>query len=201
MRRLPLFPLPVVLFPGAVMPLHIFEPRYRRMMGYCIEHDRRFGLVFHDPDQHGPFLVEQDRVGCVAHIDEFQILPDGRSLILVRGEDRFALRDEVESDTPYYEGVIDEYEDLGAADDEELISRRSRSLALFNELVDQLDNLDGERPEIDLDEDVSFQVAGLIAVNPRWQQALLELRHEEDRLDHLDSLVKLAIDSPPSESG
>ena len=86
MEVLPLFPLPVVLFPGAPMPLHIFEARYRRMVGRCLEFDKRFGLLHHDSDEDGPFLNEAGQVGTVAVIEEFQPLSDGRSLVLVRGE-------------------------------------------------------------------------------------------------------------------
>ena len=65
MRRLPLFPLDVVLFPGELLPLHIFEPRYRRMVARCLETDHRFGLIYHDSDRLGPFLMEEGRVGAL----------------------------------------------------------------------------------------------------------------------------------------
>ena len=86
---LPLFPLSLVLFPGTVVPLHIFEPRYRQMVTDILEGDRRFGLLYHDPDEHGPFMNEPGRVGTVAVIRRYQPLPDGRSMIMVRGLDRF----------------------------------------------------------------------------------------------------------------
>ena len=70
MYRLPLFPLNVVLFPGAPLPLHIFEARYRRMVARCVEYDRRFGVVFHDADRTGPFLME-GQVGWIAEIQKF----------------------------------------------------------------------------------------------------------------------------------
>jgi len=107
MRRLPLFPLPVVLFPGAVTPLHIFEPRYRQMVARCIEYDRRFGLLYHDPDRLGPFERTPGRVGTVAEIGEFRILPDGRSLLLATGIERFRIVDGIESDTKYHEALVE----------------------------------------------------------------------------------------------
>ncbi|TVP47096.1 MAG: hypothetical protein EA350_06025 [Gemmatimonadales bacterium] len=107
MRRLPLFPLPVVLFPGAVTPLHIFEPRYRQMVARCIEYDRRFGLLYHDPDRLGPFERTPGRVGTVAEIGEFRILPDGRSLLLASGIERFRIVDGIESDTKYHEALVE----------------------------------------------------------------------------------------------
>ena len=113
--RLPLFPLPVVLFPTAAMPLHVFEPRYRRMVARCLEYDRRFGLVYHDADEQGPFLTEPGRVGCVAEIESFQPLPDGRSLLLARGVERFRIDDGIESEEPYYEALVSPYADLDGA--------------------------------------------------------------------------------------
>ena len=93
-----LFPLPgVVLFPHAVLPLHIFEPRYRQMVAHCVEGNEQFGLIYHDPDRHGPFSTENGGVGCVARILKYQPLPDGRSLILCRGLDRFRIEDGIES--------------------------------------------------------------------------------------------------------
>ncbi|NNK64997.1 MAG: ATP-dependent protease, partial [Gemmatimonadetes bacterium] len=53
MLTLPLFPLPVVLFPGTCTPLHIFEPRYQKMVAKCLAGDRRFGLIYHDSDDQG----------------------------------------------------------------------------------------------------------------------------------------------------
>jgi hypothetical protein len=108
MRRLPLFPLPVVLFPGAVIPLHVFEPRYRQMVARCLEFDRRFGLVYHDGDRLGPWETAPGRVGTVARIGEFQVLPDGRSLLLAHGEERFRIVDGIESDAAFLEALVEE---------------------------------------------------------------------------------------------
>ncbi|CAN5816373.1 hypothetical protein BH23GEM11_BH23GEM11_18510 [soil metagenome] len=116
MRRLPLFPLPVVLFPGAVTPLHIFEPRYRQMVARCIEYDRRFGLLYHDPDRLGPFELTPGRVGTVAEIGEFRILPEGRSLLLATGIERFRIVDGIESDTKYYEALVEPMFDVAGDD-------------------------------------------------------------------------------------
>ena len=65
---LPLFPLPLVLFPGAPLPLHIFEPRYRQMLSDCIARDSRFGIIYRPEDETD---LEAGRVGCVAQVDDF----------------------------------------------------------------------------------------------------------------------------------
>lgn len=226
MRRLPLFPLPVVLFPGAVMPLHIFEPRYRQMVARCLEYDRRFGLLFHDADRMGPFERTTGRVGTVAEIGEFRILPDGRSLLLARGVERFRIVDGIESGTPYAEALVEPMDDaLAAAGDgsgsregpapsparneatsneavsegdaeERQMERRRRTLDLLDVVVDRL-GLPSEEsaplPPLDPADEVSFRVAALIRTDPVWQQALLTLDREEDRLDRIDELLREAL--------
>lgn len=194
MYRLPLFPLPVVLFPGGRMPLHIFEPRYRRMVARCLEYDRRFGLIYHDADVSGPFLTEPGRVGTVAAIDTFRPLPDGRSLILTRGEDRFRIHDGVEVDTPYYEAVVETYVDARPRPRPALVNRRRDSLALFDAVLELLPEPPDRVPETDVEEELSFALARTLEIDPEWQQELLELRDEVRRLDRLDAVFQAAID-------
>lgn len=192
--RLPLFPLPVVLFPGASMPLHIFEPRYRRMVARCLEHDGRFGLLYHDADTLGPFLIEEGRVGCVAHIRDFQPLPDGRSLVVVEGEGRFAIDDGIESTEPFYEALVLPYEDREepAAG---LESQRRRTLALFHAVLRTLADEGVVPPEIPAEGDVSFPLVRTLQVHAPWQQAFLELRSELHRLERLDAVFQAALDA------
>lgn len=193
MFRLPLFPLPVVLFPGAQLPLHIFEPRYRRMVARCLEYDRRFGLIFHDPDRLGPFLAEPGRVGCIAHIEHFQILPDGRSLLVARGVDRFRIVDGLESGEPFYEAVAEPVEDASRAGEEEIEFRRRRSLALFRRVVATLPGGRRRAPQWQTDEELSFRLAPTIRMDPLWHQSLLESLDEYDRLDRLDAVLEVAL--------
>src|SRR5262249_50645622 len=100
-RRLPLFPLPLVLFPGVPLPLHIFEPRYRIMLADCLEGDREFGIVFR-PDGVAERDLPTGHVGCVAHVETTELLPDGRSNVIVRGTDRFVLDRYLDSARPYF---------------------------------------------------------------------------------------------------
>ena len=179
MYRLALFPLPVVLLPEDRLPLHIFEPRYRRMVARCLEYDRRFGLVYHDPDRRGPFLSEEGRVGCVAEIERFEPLPDGRSVILTSGVERFTIRDGIESEEPFYEAVVEPYEDR-EADEDDLRSRRRRTLELFREAVASLaDGEEGDEepsgvPDLGTDAELSFPLAATLRIAPSWKQAFLE---------------------------
>ena len=87
--RIPLFPLQTVLFPGATLPLHIFEPRYREMVGRCLEHEEPFGvcLILEGEEVGGPALPH--RVGTEAAIIASQRYRDGRYDIVVEGRRRF----------------------------------------------------------------------------------------------------------------
>jgi hypothetical protein len=102
---LPLFPLDLALLPGALLPLHVFEPRYRALARHSLAGDRRFGVV----RMHAGQLA---RVGCVARIVQvLQAYPDGRSDILARGEERFTLRDLREHADGYLEARTDAVHD------------------------------------------------------------------------------------------
>ena len=109
--RLPLFPLPIILFPGTVLPLHIFEPRYRQMVEHVMERDNRFGLLYHDPDTHGPFSNEKGRIGTVAEIRKHNPIPDGCSMILVRAWDGFRQCRRSWGDALYDEATVAPYDD------------------------------------------------------------------------------------------
>src|SRR6266700_3005557 len=114
-RELPILPLPIVLFPGAPQPLHIFEPRYRQLLADCQDGDRRFGIAYVAPD--GAPAAEPapsaGDVSCVALIRSIQPLPDGRSNILAVGERRFVLRRWVEREPPrpYQVAEVEEFDD------------------------------------------------------------------------------------------
>ena len=194
-NRLPLFPLPVVLFPGAGMPLHVFEPRYRRMVASCVEGDSRFGIIYHDPDRHGPFNVAEGTVGTVAEIVRFQPLPDGRSLILCRGQERFRIEDGLESGMPYFEAVVEPYDDTTEGDPKRMAERRRRSVALFHRVLDEAIGQEPPLPEVRIDQDPSFVLARAIKIDPAWQQNLLESRAEAERLRLIDGLLSSVLDA------
>jgi ATP-dependent Lon protease len=191
--RLPLFPLPVVLLPGTSMPLHIFEPRYQDLVRDCLASDRRFGLVYHDWDRQGPFLCEEGRVGCIAEIDTHQELRDGRSLIAVRGTDRFRIEDGIESSSAYFEALVTPYAD-SHVDEADLASRRLASIKLFHQVIASLEGRPQNLPELSADQETSFLLAQTIGVDAAWHQRLLELRDEAARLTELDRVFRGALE-------
>ena len=100
-RELPLFPLPeVVLFPQEVLPLHIFESRYRIMLQSVLETDSMFGVVKWDPN-----TKSMAKIGCCAQIIKHQTAEDGRSNIITLGQQRFEVLEIIRS-TPFYSAMV-----------------------------------------------------------------------------------------------
>src|SRR6201984_2660727 len=98
--RIPLFPLDVVLLPGAALPLHIFEPRYKKMIGRCIVQKLEFGMIYAT----GQNVAA---IGCTAEIvQKMKQYPDGRMDILTRGRAPFRLLQLLQDET-YHEGGVD----------------------------------------------------------------------------------------------
>src|SRR2546427_5367817 len=103
---LPLFPLGSVLFPGALLPLHIFEPRYRLLIRRSVERERPFGIVLiRSGAEVGPAAVPH-AIGTEARIVAVSRLADGRSYIVTRGERRFAVDALVSDAEPYLVGRV-----------------------------------------------------------------------------------------------
>ena len=199
-RDLPIFPLPVVLFPGVPQALHIFEPRYRRMLYDCLAADRRFGIAYvaagpEDPDPE----PATGQVGCVAHIHSADQLPDGRSNIVTVGERRFVIEAWLEADQPYRVARVREFTDADE-DATEIAPLAAATRQAFDRLLAALGVLaDGpaERPELPPDpERMSFRVAAALDLDPPVKQSLLETRSALARLRRLGPLLAaLAADA------
>jgi len=108
---LPLFPLNTVLFPSMVLPLHIFEERYKLMINTCLAQDKPFGvvLIYSGSEVGGPAIPHP--VGTVARIANWEWLPDGRMNILTAGERRFRIVEYASSDLPYLVGSVEYWDD------------------------------------------------------------------------------------------
>ena len=193
--RLPVFPLPLVLFPGAPLPLHIFEPRYRTMLADCMSGDRRFGILFRPDGLSETDLVAGD-VGCVAHIETVKTLPDGRSNILVTGQERFAFVGWVETSHPYHVATAVKYgdeaellEDVAplAAEVTTLFARAARAARTLASDPDPVPRLPDD-PGM-----MSFSVAAYIDLPPQFRQKLLSSRSPAARLRELRGLLRRAV--------
>ena len=185
---LPLFPLGSVLFPGALMPLHIFEPRYRLLIRRCIDRQRPFGIVLiRRGSEVGP-SAEPYAVGTEAKIVAESLLPDGRSYIVTRGERRFAVENLMPEAEPY---LVAQVRYLDETDGEGALDRATIALealgAYLLAVVAVTDDSRGERALADdlrgaQPRDLAYRIAGSLAVDAPQQQALLELETTSARL-------------------
>ena len=106
MDRLPLFPLRTVLFPGMALPLHIFEERYRLMIGRCMEERSPFGVVLIRSGEEVGAAAEPHDIGTTARIASVQRLEDGRMNLVALGEQRFRIL-QLDNSGPYLAGDVE----------------------------------------------------------------------------------------------
>jgi Lon protease-like protein len=178
--ELPIFELPLVLLPGELLPLHIFEERYRRMIARCLEQEEPFGIVFRD-DEGGA-----RRIGCEARVTEVtERFDDGRLNIIVTGERPFRVLDRFEA-SEYPAGEVEPVEPTSAeSGDAAAPARKAREA--FAELVERVG---GERPEqAQLESMDSYGIAARVELPPETKQRLLELRTEPERMTVLGNAL------------
>lgn len=177
-QLLPLFPLQVVLFPHSILPLHIFEERYKQLINECLnEEGKEFGINLAQDN-------EIKRIGCSAIVTKLlKRHDDGRMDILVHGERRYALQEVVESSSLYSVGRV---EFKHAADEVIDVALASETVQLHNELV-RLVYRDKEFA-IEFDRAnplLSFKIAQKAGMELTQRQRLLELNSENERLELL----------------
>ncbi len=182
-RELPLFPLPdVVLFPRDVLPLHIFESRYRMMLQSVLEDDRRFGVVRWDPQ-----TQTMATVGCCAEVLQHQTAEDGRSNIVTLGQQRFRVLDVVR-ETPFRTAMVSWIEDEPVEDTEQLNTLAQSVDQALKDVVELTGKLTGSAAALpddlpDLPRELSFWIgAHLGGPVAEQQQELLELTDTSERL-------------------
>jgi len=183
-RELPLFPLPdVVLFPRDVLPLHIFESRYRMMLESVLEDDRRFGVVRWDPQ-----TQSMASVGCCAEVLQHQTAEDGRSNIVTLGQQRFRVLDVVR-ETPYRTAMVSWIEDEPVDDQTKLRELATNVDQALRDVVERTGKLTGSPAALpddlpDLPRELSFWIgAHLGGPVAEQQQELLELTDTQERLE------------------
>ena len=183
-RELPLFPLPdVVLFPQQLLPLHIFESRYRMLLQSVLETDKRFGIIRINPEN-----GQMADIGCCAEVLQHQTTEDGRSYIVSLGQQRFRVLN-ITRETPFRSAMVSWMED-DAVDDSgplhDLSSRVDAALKDVFSLTAKLQNREVEVPDDipDLPRELSFWIgAHLDNRAAAEQQALLELTDTHQRLE------------------
>ncbi|MGH9492803.1 MAG: LON peptidase substrate-binding domain-containing protein [Terriglobales bacterium] len=172
MNLLPLFPLELVLFPDTPLPLHIFEPRYKEMIGECLSQKTPFGVVR---------AVEKGlaEVGCTAEIIEVtKKYDDGRLDILTEGRRRFEIQ-QIDQDRAFLRASVSYFDDApGAASSQQL----ARAAALQKELLalagarENANAVETDHPQL------SFQLAAAMPLDLDFKQTLLGMHSEPERL-------------------
>ena len=180
-ERFPLFPLSIVLLPSEILPLHIFEERYKTMIGECLDEGREFGIVWLSDDG----LKE---IGCTAAIAQvLERMEDGRMNILVRGTRPFRLLRRIE-DMPYPAGDV-EFLDDAEPDAEPDAAEEARE-----RYADLVERVTDNRPEgTELQGLDAYGMAATIEFALEAKQALLELRGEEARMRMVGELFEATI--------
>jgi Lon protease-like protein len=188
--RLPIFPLGVVLFPTTPLPLHIFEPRYRRMLADCLEADRTFGITPVGTDGEVP---EPGAVGCMAEIRVNQEMPDGRSNIVVLGGSRFVLTKVLEEPVPYPVAMVQTFDDQpGSEPVEERTARLRELFQNYLGLLRQLNDLQAEESRLPEDPaGLTFHAAAAAECDASIKRRLLTERSIARRVEALLLLLPL----------
>lgn len=198
-ERLPIFPLPVVLFPGVPMPLHIFEIRYRQMLDDIRVGNNIFGLSFFDSANSELDHPPVGHVGCAAEVRDIQSLPEGRSNIFTVGLARFRIESFADEGDPYLVAAVSFFED--ATEDDEVLGplannaanmfmRIARAVSVLSDARNSLPDL----PETD-PQQLSFFMTAAVEMEMNEKQELLEIRHTSERLIRLITSLSSAVES------
>lgn len=175
-ERIPLFPLEVVLMPQIPLPLHIFEERYKLMIGECLAQDREFGVVYFDGSK-------VRKVGCTAKITSvLKRYDDGRMDIVTRGKKRFVLK-KISNEKPYLQGHVTYFDDEGEEYTEETDRAAREGIRLLRRVYGLMrkELTVDEVPERDL-QTLSFVIAGNQGFTLDEKQKLLEMTSTSERL-------------------
>ena len=176
-RTIPMFPLSLVLFPGQILPLHVFEDRYRTMVEEIIDKDREFGVVLIERGSEIGGGDTRKSVGTLAEIIDSEKSNDGRWLIITKGTKRIETSRWLE-DSPYPRAEVsflDEEEFLSGDTEDwhKIVTHMRRVLAILSELGDDVAPI-----SINISEDPhvgSFQMSSILPITPFDSQKLLEV--------------------------
>ncbi|MGC8781873.1 MAG: LON peptidase substrate-binding domain-containing protein [Anaerolineae bacterium] len=174
--ELPLFPLNTVLFPGQVLPLHIFEDRYRLMIRQCLAEDKSFGVVLIRQGQEVGEMAVPHAIGTTARILESSHLDDGTMDIVTVGIERFRIRRLI-YDQPYLRGEVELFPLVGTADDPTVAHLTSRVRQQVIRYIELIAEAAGLRIQVDSVPDqpqrVGYLAAVAMQIDNREKQTLL----------------------------
>jgi len=176
--QLGLFLLEGVLLPTEQVPLHVFEPRYRELIGECLENETEFGWVLADDDG---FRDIGCRAGVLGVLEEFD---DGRLLVAVEGREPFRV-DRLTSGRAFYTAEVEPVEDDGSVGSPDDVSR---ALELYTSILETTD-VEAELPDASSPV-LSYELAARIEFDAGPKQELLELRSEKERLERVAEILE-----------
>ena len=193
--EIPLFPLPnLVLFPNIVVPLHIFEDRYKLMINSCIDTGEAFGIVLLRSGAEDESQETIHRVGVTARVVEIERLAEGRLNVLCEGESRFRVL-RFTQETPYWKGSVQFFDDQDSP--HPMQSLYDDVASLYRNVGDLSAKISGsERGELALPEspvDLSFMVSYVLDLDYEEKQKLLEMTSTVERLQVLRTHLAAAI--------
>jgi Lon protease-like protein len=194
LEELPLFPLNTVLFPYAQLQLHIFEPRYRELVDYCIENDTGFGVVL---EREGAHPAEPYLVGTVVRISGVQPLDDGKLDVRVQGQRRFRIRKLDEDSKPFLVGHVEPIVELEVEDTPRTTALTFRLKECVEEYIRaELRHYDFRVQQINLPSEptaLSFVVANLLKIENLDKQRLLETTDTVERIAEIVPILEQQI--------
>ncbi len=180
-RDFPLFPLELVALPAELLPLHIFEERYKAMVEHCLEEESEFGIVWMSDDGLRP-------VGCACEIAEvLERLDDGRINLVARGTRVFRIESR-QDDLPYPAATVEFLEDRPEDPDQEVADTARRAYA---ELVEEATTR--ELSDEELEEMSAYDMAATVEFGLDAKQGLLDLRSENARMRLVTRLMRAAL--------
>jgi Lon protease-like protein len=180
-HEFPLFPLGIVALPGELIPLHIFEERYKTMMSQCLEEEREFGIVWMSDDG-------LRTIGCAAEIERvLERMDDGRMNLLTRGTRPFRVV-ERQGHLAYPAGVIEFVSDRSEEPDPALVSTAHEAY------VDLVKRATDREPDADeVLEMGAYAMAATVDFGLEAKQGLLDMRSENARLRLVTRLFRAAV--------
>ena len=197
LNHLPIFPLPLVMLPNELLPLHIFEDRYRQMLRDVEQQRKIFGVMLFEPTESFIERPPLGSVGCASEIRESETLDDGRSNILTLGLVRYRLIDYVDKGTEYLVGDVEYFEDEpDESGDVELVA--GEVFSLFERLAKAAFKMGGNRgqmPQIQRadPESLSFLVTAAFNFDNERKHSLLEMTSTHERLSELKKVLDQAV--------
>ena len=192
-QTLPLFPLNLVLFPGGVLPLYIFEQRYREMVKFCIRNESSIGIVMIKEGEEVGENATPCNIGTAVDLIEVDRFPDGRMNIMTSGHSRFEIL-EVEDELPYLVGRVKMIDSLDAEHDSNLDGIASETRELYKE-YESLSSLlmygwvpPEETPQHP--QQLAYQIGTRLRISLEEKQDLLEIKSFDELLRREIEILK-----------